>query len=119
MSDTSQATASMIPSRDSGARTEDQAELNMARLITLVGDVRRGRVTDIDFRPGALPRMALLKHVSVATAAASIGWSILGLAVWKAGRHLPSRSSLRFFSFETRAREQHIDRMIALARGDV
>lgn len=95
------------------------SELNMARLVTLVGDVRRGKVTDVEYELGALPRLKLLKDARVASATASIGWSSLGFAVWKAGRHLPTRPLAEALDLETRARKAHIDRLIKIARGEV
>ena len=101
------------------ATMTDHSELHLARLITLVSDVRRGAVSDVEFELGKLPRARLLKSPKVLTAVASIGWSVLGFAVWRSGRHLPSRSVKEAMSLEGKARREHIDLMVRIARGEV
>lgn len=94
------------------------AELHMARLAMLVADVRRNKVSETEYELGNLPRLKLLRDVRTAVTAASIGWSSLGFAVWKAGRHLPTNRIAEALDFEERARNAHIDRLIKIAQGE-
>jgi len=93
-------------------RMTDLGELNLARLMTLVGDVKKNRVSDIKFTAGNIPRSELLKNVANASMAASIGWSILGLSVWKAGGHFPSGKTREVGILERQLVKNHIDRLI-------
>lgn len=88
------------------------AELNMARLIVLVGDVRRGKVSNATFELGKVPRLKLMRDLNVVTLAASIGWSTLGLSVWNSGRHLPTGEIPEAKFVEKKLIQSHIDRLI-------
>lgn len=101
------------------ATMTDHSELHFARLITLVHDVRRGEVADVEYELGDLPRARLLKSPKVLLAVASIGWSVLGFAVWRSGRHVPTRSIKEMISLEAKARRTHIDLLVRVARGEV
>ncbi len=93
-------------------RMTDLSELNLARLMTLVGDVKKNRVSPANFTAGNIPRTELLKNVANASMAASIGWSILGLSVWKSGGHLPSGKTREIGILERQIVKNHIDRLI-------
>jgi AcrR family transcriptional regulator len=93
-------------------RMTDLSELNLARLMTLVGDVKKNRVSEANFTAGNIPRTELLKNVANASLAASIGWSILGLSVWKSGGHLPSGKTREIGILERQIIKNHIDRLI-------
>jgi AcrR family transcriptional regulator len=93
-------------------RMTDLSELNLARLMTLVGDVKKNRVSEANFTAGNIPRTELLKNVANASMAASIGWSILGLSVWKSGGHLPSGKTREIGILERQIIKNHIDRLI-------
>jgi hypothetical protein len=88
------------------------SELNLARLVILVGDVKRNRVSTVDFALGEIPKLKLIKDPRLVTLTASIGWSTLGIAVWKAGRHLPSGSIKEVGLLERQMVKAHIDRLI-------
>lgn len=66
------------------------AELNLARLISLVLDVRRGEVGLYTLDRGKVDREPILSDENVMLSAGSIAWAILGMSVWKAGHHLPT-----------------------------
>jgi len=66
-------------------------ELNMARLVQLVRDLWSGDITDIAYGVGDYPRGELLSDRRAIETAATLSWGTLGLAVWHAGRHTPSR----------------------------
>jgi hypothetical protein len=62
--------------------------INMARLYTLVSDVKKKKISDTVYEIGELPTEQLLKDSNMVTLAASVGFSTLGVAVWSSGRHL-------------------------------
>ena len=66
-------------------------ELNMARLGRLILDLWEGRVTDVAYTVDDYPRDDLLADRDLLEAVAAVSWSTLGVAVWNAGRHSPSR----------------------------
>jgi hypothetical protein len=80
--------------------------------MTLVGDVKKNRVSEANFTAGNIPRTELLKNVANASLAASIGWSILGLSVWKSGGHYPSGATREVGILERKIVKDHIDRLI-------
>jgi AcrR family transcriptional regulator len=71
-----------------GTLMTDLEEINMARLYTLVSDVKKKKISDTVYEIGELPTEQLLKDSSMGTLAASVGFSTLGVAVWSSGRHL-------------------------------
>ena len=48
---------------------------------------------------------------------ASIGWSILGVSVWTAGRHLPSADIPEANAIFDKLVDYHVVRLISEARG--
>lgn len=90
--------------------------LNLARLYTLVANVRAGRITPAP-EYGRFDSEALLGDRELSALTASIGWSILGVAVWHAGRHLPTGGIVDTESLNARLVDAHIDRLIHEARG--
>lgn len=94
----------------------NHAELNMSRLLILVGDLKRGSVSRAEMVAGKLPRLKLLRDMDVALLTASIGWSVLGVATWSAGRHMPTRDLEISAIIEKKAVDKHIDRIIESVR---
>ena len=88
------------------------AELHLARLILLVRDLRRGQVSDLDIALNAIPREQLLDDMTVIELASSTGWSVLGLAVWMSGQHLPSEGISETEVLRAGVVASHIDRII-------
>jgi AcrR family transcriptional regulator len=66
-------------------------ELNMARLARLIKDVWEERVTDARFGIDDYPREDLLVDEAAMEMTATLSWGTLGVAVWRSGRHTPSR----------------------------
>ena len=75
-----------------GTLMTDLSELNLARLLSLVTDVKKKKVSTTEYELGNLPRAALLKDSKLVALAASIGFSTLGMAVWSSGRPVPTTS---------------------------
>jgi AcrR family transcriptional regulator len=73
-----------------GTLMNDLAELNLARLLSLVMDVKKKKVSSSEYELGNLPRALLLKDPKMVALAASVGFSTLGMAVWSSGRQQDS-----------------------------
>ena len=56
--------------------------LNQARLRHLIFDIRQGKVSNFDFEANNLPVDDLIQDNQLAAKTVSIGWSIMGMAVW-------------------------------------
>jgi AcrR family transcriptional regulator len=99
-------------------RTEmtEWGELNLARLFVLVRDVRLGQVSDAPFARGMVPKAQLLTDLHEQQVMASIGWSILGVSVWHAGRHLPTSDIAEIKGIYDNLVDYHVSRLIAEAR---
>lgn len=90
----------------------DMGQLNLARLLQLIVDVKKKRVSDNEYELGNLPMTALLSNTKNLYLMSSIGWSILGAAVWSAGRHLPTGQTKESRMHERMALKAHLDRII-------
>ena len=66
-------------------------ELNMARLASLIRDVWDEQVSDATHDVSRIPREELLTDRALMDATATLSWGTLGVAVWRSGRHTPSR----------------------------
>jgi AcrR family transcriptional regulator len=101
-----------------GQLMADLGALNMARLIQLVGDVRRDSVSKNELKLGEIsgPELASDPHITVM--AASIGWSVLGMSVWNTGPHLPTAMHPETAMLHEATTKYHVDRMIREARGE-
>ena len=95
----------------------DWSELHIARLIVLVGDVKRDRVSEANLEFGKLPRARLLRDMKVAMLAGSVGWSTLGVSIWKAGRHLPTGLVKELGIIEKQILKAHVDRIMDTVTG--
>ena len=102
-------------------RTEmtEWGELNLARLFVLIRDVRLGLVSDTPLVRGLVPKVQLLTDIHEQEVMASIGWSILGVSVWHAGRHLPTSDIPEVNGVYDNLVDYHVSRLIADARGSV
>ena len=90
----------------------DWGQLNLARLLVLISDVKKNRVSGRDYKVGKVPVAALIADAGLLFLMSSIGWSVLGVAVWSAGRHLPTGRTKESRANEKRAVKIHIDRII-------
>lgn len=91
-------------------------ELNMAHLTRLILDVWAGEVTDFPYGVDAFPRAELLQENAALELAASLSWSTLGVAVWRAGRHAPSKGIRELAEQSTHLIRFHQDSMLDLVR---
>ena len=94
----------------------EHGQLNIARLHMLINDVRTGEVSSLDLRLGKLPDNPELSDPELQLRTASIAWSILGVATWHAGKHLPTRKLTGTQLFEQAVIKDHLDRLIRSIR---
>ena len=96
-----------------GTLMTDLAEINMARLYTLVSDVKKKKISDTVYEIGELPRAQLLKDASMVALAASVGYSTLGVAVWSSVHRLsPQDQIVGTSELEKTVIASHIKRII-------
>jgi AcrR family transcriptional regulator len=94
-------------------------ELNLARLLWLVKELRAGVVTDTVLELGNLPNEQLRSDPALMELNASVGWAILGLAVWSAGRHLPTGKVFDDNVLHEKAIALHLDNIVSIAKAKV
>lgn len=99
-----------------GTEMTQWGELNLARLFVLVRDVRLGKVSDTPLVRGHIPKAQMLTDLREQQVMASIGWSILGVSVWHAGRHLPTSNISEINGVYDNLVDYHVARLIGEAR---
>lgn len=91
-------------------------ELNLARLGSLITDVRSGEVREPDYSLGKIPRIALFTDPILRALVPTVSWAALGASVWVSGQHLPSRSIPGIRPIRDALISNHIDLMLTLVR---
>lgn len=91
-------------------------ELNLARLGSLVTDLRSGDVSDPDYSRGKIPRVALFTDPVLQALVPTVSWGTLGASVWVSGQHLPSRSIPEIGQVRDRLIRTHIELMVTLVQ---
>lgn len=91
-------------------------ELNLARLATMVNDIRRGTVTDIDFTEDNFPRADMLKNPFLTSVMPTVAWSTFGLSVWLGGQHAPARNIKEISMMLDDLLESHLENIIYLIK---
>lgn len=99
-----------------GGRISGYFALNLARLGSLVRDLRDNTVTDFNYGTDNFPRAEMAQDTDLVLRANSIGWSIMGLAVWKAGSHVQRDRVPEIDRFESDIVDFHITELVASAR---
>jgi AcrR family transcriptional regulator len=89
-------------------------ELNLSRLGSLIKDIRRGEVSNPQWGIGSIPRMELFMDPELRALVPTVSWSTLGVSVWVAGQHLPSRSIPEIKPITNQLIDNHIAMMIDL-----
>ena len=85
-------------------------ELNLARLGSLIKDLRRGEVCDPSWVIGDIPRMELFMDPELRALVPTVSWSTLGASV--ASQQLPSRSIPEIMPISNQLIDNHIAAMI-------
>lgn len=91
-------------------------ELNIARLAQLIKDFRENRLTNNLFGIDDYPRAELMEDRKIVELTSTISWSTLGVAVWKAGGHLPSIGVEDLKQLGDGLVEAHLQNMLNLVR---
>ena len=91
-------------------------ELNMARLGRLILDLWDERVSDDIYTVDRFPREALIANPSVIEATASLAWATMGVAVWRGGRHTPSRGITELEVMQDGLVDAYTENMIEFTR---
>jgi AcrR family transcriptional regulator len=91
-------------------------ELNMAHLTQLILDVWAGEVTDFPYDVDTYPRAQFLSETAALELTASLSWSALGLSVWRAGRHAPSKGIRELAEQTSHLIRCHQDTLLDLVR---
>jgi AcrR family transcriptional regulator len=91
-------------------------ELNLARLSSLISDVRSGEVREPDYSLGKIPRLALFTDPVLRALVPTVSWAALGVSVWVSGQHLPSRSIPEIAPVRGVLIDNHIELMVTLIK---
>jgi AcrR family transcriptional regulator len=89
--------------------------LNVARLTRLVLDLWSGSVEDFPYGLDDFPREQLLAESEAVKVVATLSWATLGVAVWRAGRHTPSKGITDLDRMGEELIEAHTENMIRFA----
>lgn len=95
-----------------GQEMVDLAEVNLARLLQLVSDMKNGSVRDVTFEAGNLPADLFAADLDMVALALSVGLSMSGFTVWRGGRN-PAEAARVGSAMDAIVDELHIDRIIA------
>ena len=92
-------------------------ELNMAHLGQLILDLWEDRVADVAYGVDDFPRERMLANAALRDATAALSWGTLGVAVWRSGRHAPSRGIAELTRMEDDLVAGYIENLIRFTRG--
>jgi AcrR family transcriptional regulator len=99
-----------------GAHRKKLFELNMARLSTLIDDLRKKRLSNIDFTIDNYPREELIQDTRLMELATTVAWSTLGLSVWRSGGHAPSSGIPELKELAEHLMEAHFQHLIQMVK---
>lgn len=91
-------------------------ELNYARLYSLVRDLERGTVTDIDWSAENYPREEIIGDQDTFNRAVMVGWTSLGVMVWSGRRDTMAKRLSDLNEFEQRALDYTFDELIRVTK---
>ena len=89
--------------------------LNIARLTRLVLDLWAGTVEDFPYGVDDFPRQELLAETEALKVVATLSWATLGVAVWRSGRHTPSKGITDLDRVGDQMVEAHTENMLRFA----
>ena len=91
-------------------------ELNLVRLGSMVLDIRRGTVSDVDFTEDNYPREEFLSDPFLNSVMPTISWSIFGMSVWLGGQHAPARNIREITLMLDDLLEKHFETVVYLIK---
>lgn len=89
-------------------------ELNLARLSSLIRDVRSGVISEPDYSLGNVPKTDLFNDPELRALVPTVAWSTLGASVWISGQHLPASTFPEIGPVLQTLVDNHIQKMIEL-----
>jgi AcrR family transcriptional regulator len=96
-------------------------EFHIVFLATLVIDLRKGTISELDFDQTNYPKAKyMLSHPRELLDAASVAWAGHGVNLWNSGSHIPTRNLRQDFTEKVSERlaiEVHMDNIVAIAKG--
>lgn len=98
-----------------GDQIRDLFVTNTLRLGILVEDLRSGEVTSFDDMDVEGLREHFLGQPEAMARGASVSFSTLGVAVWNAGQHLPTRTAPELDEYRDQLISAHVERVINAA----
>jgi AcrR family transcriptional regulator len=116
----SSAGAQQIVSDKYQAQMEKIFEYHLALLTVIIGDLRSGKVSSVDFDEETQPTASLLLRPNHVITAGHLAWMTHGLASWSTGHHISTKG------FNTRGvkdlsvaigKKTYIDTIVTVAKG--
>lgn len=95
-----------------GDKMRDLFVTNTVRLGILVEDLRSGEVTSFDDMDIETVRLRFLAEPESMARGSSVGLSTLGVAIWNAGQHLPTRGAPELDEHKDQLIAAHVERVI-------
>jgi AcrR family transcriptional regulator len=77
---------SYLAEHQHGKEFVDMAELNLALLLHLISDFKKGKVTEFALEAGKIPKSFFMKNPGLTALTVSVALSTSGMAVWQGGR---------------------------------
>jgi AcrR family transcriptional regulator len=116
----SSAGAQVMVSEKYQAQMETIFEYHLALLTVIIGDLRSGKVSSVDFDEQTQPTASLLLNPSAVISAGHVAWMTHGLASWSTGHHISTKGfnarGVKDLSVAI-AKKTYIDLIVKVARG--
>jgi AcrR family transcriptional regulator len=97
--------------QNDGQLMVDLAELNLARLLVLVKDQKKKKLSGTELEQGNLPKLLFIKDPGLTALTVSVALSISGMAVWRGGRD-PAQAKREGTVLDRAVMKLHITRII-------
>ena len=116
----SSAGAQRLVSQHYQSNMEQIFEYHLALLAVIIGDLRSGKVSFVDFDEETQPTASLLLNPSAVITSGHIAWMTHGLASWSTGHHVSTKGlntrGIKDLSVAI-AKKTYIDLIVEVARG--
>jgi hypothetical protein len=95
-----------------GQELVDLAELNLARLLLLVKDLEKKKVSTTQLELGNLPKLWFVRNPRRTALTVSVALALNGMAIWLGGRD-PAQAAKEGAALEAAVVKLHLNRIIA------
>lgn len=116
----SSAGAQQIVSEKYQTQMEKFFEYHLALLAVIIGDLRSGKVSSVDFDEESQPTASLALRPQLVIAAGHIAWMTHGLASWSTGHHISTDGFVARSTQEISvaiAKKTYVDLIVKVAKG--